>query len=125
MSDDLKKLKVDDKWSISYDSKQNDRPLDWYRYDALHTPFSGFNADVAIFYALKEASDRIEEFEKALANMQREYDKRGDRINELKAKLAKAVDFVLRSIRYAGNSGDDFLADKARATLAKINGEQP
>ena len=38
----------------------------------------------------------------------------------LEAKLAKAVDFVLSSIGYAGNSGDDFLADKARATLAEI-----
>ena len=38
----------------------------------------------------------------------------------LEAKMAKAVDFVLSSIRYAGNSGDDFFADKARATLAEI-----
>ena len=44
--------------------------------------------------------------------------------DELKAKLAKAVDFVLRSIRYAGNSGDDFLADKARATLAELTEEK-
>ena len=33
----------------------------------------------------------IEEYEQALANMQREYDKRGDRIEELEAKLAKVT----------------------------------
>ena len=32
----------------------------------------------------KEAADRIEEYEQALANMQREYAKRGERIEELK-----------------------------------------
>ena len=38
------------------------------------------------------------------------------------AKLAKAVDFVRRTIRYAGNNGDDFLAEKARTTLAELTG---
>jgi hypothetical protein len=46
-----------------------------------------------------------------------------DRIKELEAKLAQAEDFVLRTIRYAGNNGDDFLADKARAALAELKGE--
>ena len=46
-----------------------------------------------------------------------------DRIEELEAKLAQAEDFVLRTIRYAGNNGDDFLADKARAALAELKGE--
>jgi len=45
-----------------------------------------------------EAADRIEELEKALANMQREYDKRGDRIKELEAKLAEAVEEKLETI---------------------------
>jgi hypothetical protein len=48
---------------------------------------------------------------------------RADRIEELDAKLAQAEDFVLRTIRYAGNNGDDFLADKARAALAELKGE--
>ena len=40
----------------------------------------------------EEAADRIEELEKALANIQREYDKRGDRIKELEAKLKTMID---------------------------------
>ena len=43
---------------------------------------------------------------------------------ELEAKLAKAEVFVLRTIRYAGNNGDDFLTDKARAALAELKGER-
>jgi len=50
-----------------------------------------------------EAADNIEELEKALANMQREYDKRGDRIEELEAKLAKTLD-ALSSFRDFENS---------------------
>jgi hypothetical protein len=46
-----------------------------------------------------------------------------DRIEELQAKLTQAEDFVLRTLRYAGNNGDDFLADKARAALAELKGE--
>lgn len=63
MSNDLKTLKVDDKWSVFYDAEQNDRPLEWYRHEKSHSPFSEFNADVAMFYALKEATDRTEELE--------------------------------------------------------------
>lgn len=42
---------------------------------------------------------------------------------ELKAKVAKAVDFVQATIRYAGNSGDDFLAACARIALAELKGD--
>jgi len=42
---------------------------------------------------------------------------------ELEAKLAKAVDFLRRVIRHAGNCGDDYLAEKARTTLAELKGE--
>ena len=33
-------------------------------------------------------------------------------------KVAKLEEFVRSVIRYAGNNGDDYLADKARAALA-------
>jgi hypothetical protein len=53
-----------------------------------------------------------------------------DRIQELEAKLvvefmrrSKAEDFVRRVIRYAGNNGDDFLADKGREALLELRGE--
>ena len=46
-----------------------------------------------------------------------------DRIKPLEAKLAKAEDFVRRVIRYAGNNGDDFLADKGREALLELRGE--
>lgn len=50
-------------------------------------------------------------------------DARLDRIEALTAKLAKAVQFTEGVIRHAGNSGDDYLAEQARATLAEIKGE--
>ena len=46
-----------------------------------------------------------------------------DRIEELEAKLAKAVEFTKGVIRYAGNSGDDYLAEQARTTLAELKGQ--
>lgn len=36
---------------------------------------------------------------------------------ELEAKLAKAVEFTGSVVRYAGNCGDDYLAEQARAAL--------
>jgi hypothetical protein len=44
-----------------------------------------------------------------------------NRIEELEAKLAKAVEFTKGVIRHAGNSGDDYLAEQARTTLAELN----
>ena len=41
----------------------------------------------------------------------------------LEAKLGKTEDFVRRVIRYAGNNGDDFLADKGREALLELRGE--
>jgi hypothetical protein len=46
-----------------------------------------------------------------------------ERALRAEAKLARAEDFVLRTLRYAGNNGDDFLADKARTTLAELKWE--
>jgi len=50
-------------------------------------------------------------------------DEAADRIQELEAKLAKAVEFTKGVIRHAGNSGDDYLAEQARTTLAELNGQ--
>ena len=38
-------------------------------------------------------------------------------------KLAKAVEFTKGVIRHAGNSGDDYLAEQARAILAELKGQ--
>jgi hypothetical protein len=57
----MKILKVDDKWSVVYDEMINDRPLSWSRYGDNHYPYSGSNADLAMFYALKEAREAIKE----------------------------------------------------------------
>jgi len=37
-------------------------------------------------------------------------------------KLAKATDFVERTLRHAGDNGDGFLADKAHDILAELKG---
>lgn len=106
MSDDLKMLKVDDKWSVSYDAGQNDRPLAWHRYGNLHTPFSEFNADVAMFYGLKDATDSIE---------------------ALEAKLAKAIELILlcREMQAQVAHREDPLMVLIDTTLAELKGEQP
>lgn len=41
---------------------------------------------------------------------------------EAETKLAKALAFTSGVIRHAGNSGDDYLAGVARATIAKLKG---
>ena len=78
-----------------------------------------------------EAADRIEELEKAFANMQREYDKRGDHIKELEAKLKPA----LAALGDIGNGEPewpddpqkelDWCRNRANEALAKIKREQP
>jgi len=50
----VKMLKVDYKWSIKYNPKNNDRPEWWYRYGVAHSKWEGSNADLAMFYALLE-----------------------------------------------------------------------
>jgi len=46
-----------------------------------------------------------------------------DRIEELEAKLAKAVEFVECTISYAKTCGARFPVDLARTTLAELKGE--
>lgn len=48
----LVELKVDEKWSIVYDTENNDRPTDWLRYGVVHSPWDENNATTALFYAL-------------------------------------------------------------------------
>lgn len=132
MSDDPKMLKVDDKWSVSYDAGQNDRPLAWHRYGNLHTPFSEFNADVAMFYGLKDATDRIEELEAENKRLRLEAAHANDtadvaieRAKELEDKLERAVKAFEEIKRYSP-CGDS--RRKAIDTLteleAKLNRKQ-
>jgi len=147
MSEELKTLKVDDKWSILYDAGKNDRPLEWHRHKKLHTPFSEYNADVAMFYAFQEATDRIEELEKQNASLEAKLDSlvpalsyEGMRTDEAEAKLAIAMVGLVQSRdeldQYSQNEYPsdhpvheryrkrDYDANPARIAIAKINGEQ-
>jgi len=56
-------LKIDEKWSVSYDPKNNDRPVSWYRYNELNSAFEEDNAVVAMFYALLAAEKQRRELE--------------------------------------------------------------
>lgn len=46
-----------------------------------------------------------------------EIDRLRDRVAELEAERDRLREFVEDVIRYAGNTGDDYLAEKARAVL--------
>ena len=52
----MRELKVDDKWSILYDPKNNDRPIYWLRYGKDGTTCDFNNPTLAMFYALLEKS---------------------------------------------------------------------
>jgi predicted RNase H-like nuclease (RuvC/YqgF family) len=75
-----------------------------------------------------QAARRIEDLEKGFWNLHREYDNRGDRIEELEAKLTKAVE-ALEHLVYlqSGNPCTGIQAgkwlDQARTTLAELKGE--
>jgi predicted RNase H-like nuclease (RuvC/YqgF family) len=90
---------------------------------------------------LERIANRIEELEKGFWNLHREYDKRGNRIEKLEAKLAKAVE-ALEFYADADNYEDQhkpescgccyYLHDaevkedegaKARTALAELKGE--
>jgi len=44
-------------------------------------------------------------------------------LRRLHAVNAELLHFAKAVVRYAGNSGDDYLADKARAAIAKAEGQ--
>ena len=98
---------------------------------------------------IKEAADRIEEYAKAFANLQREYDARGERIAELERsldvavqtvaesgclrgqaearvqRLESAIDYILDGMAitapdYEIDPDDDFLSDWMRAVLTRL-----
>jgi hypothetical protein len=74
-----------------------------------------------------QAARRIEDLEKGFWNLHREYDKRGDRIEELEGKLAKALD----GLHEAENAPEPdrhvpefrHVMDIIGATLAELKGE--
>jgi predicted RNase H-like nuclease (RuvC/YqgF family) len=86
--------------------------------------------------AIQSQANRIEELERGFWNLHREYDKRGDRIEELEAKLAIAMEGLRQSegeidnyIRWEYPSDHpvheqyrkrDFAANPARITLAEL-----
>lgn len=59
----MKKLRIDNKWSVEFDDTENDSPKHWYRYDeAVKSPID--NIHVALFYALLDArSNRMTQAE--------------------------------------------------------------
>ncbi len=71
----------------------------------------------------KAAEDELEMQEQEACMMENDYIKLEKERDALEAKLAQAVEFTKGVIRHAGNSGDDYLAEQARATLAEIKGE--
>lgn len=80
--------------------------------------------------AVKVVANRINLLEDKLKDLDEAYDSiihalrfEALRTDDAEAKLAKAVKFTEGVIRYAGNSGDDYLAEQARATLAELKGE--
>lgn len=57
----MKRLKIDEKWSVDYDDRMNDRPVTLFRYeDTQFTTDDWKNDQVAMFYALLEAHQKAE-----------------------------------------------------------------
>ena len=58
----IKELKVDDKWSISYDTNNNDRPLKLFRYgeDAYVDMQNQKNYVLAMFYRILELEGQLD-----------------------------------------------------------------
>jgi hypothetical protein len=83
------------------------------------------------------AARRIEELERGFWNLHREYDRRGDRIEELQAKLTKAVEALdLLALHASGLEkqltedlfhqdfcGESVTLTCVRTTLAELKGE--
>ena len=63
------------------------------------------NAGQILAEDFKDAADEIEEYERAFSNLHREYDARGDRIEELEAKQKKAAQYFAEIILHCANSG--------------------
>jgi hypothetical protein len=61
----IKELKVDDKWSISYDTNNNDRPLKLFRYgiDAMVDMHNQKNYVLAMFHRILELEEGNDKYE--------------------------------------------------------------
>jgi len=69
------------------------------------------------------AANRIEKLEGQLQIARLDVNESDAYAFWLEAKMAKAIDFVRRTIRYSGSNGDDFLAEMGRETLLALKGE--
>ena len=67
----------------------------------------------------------MEEQDASFTNLHREYDRRGDRIEELEAKLAKAVAMALEECPFREDTGshNDWWHDR-RTTLAELTSSE-
>lgn len=50
----IKRLRINDTWSIEYDEDDNDRPTWWWRYGKPHSKVKMNNPCLAMFYRLLE-----------------------------------------------------------------------
>lgn len=59
---EVKTIQIDDKWSVQYDTTNNDRPIVLLRYNEeyIDNPSQWSNATVAMFYALLEQQQTIQ-----------------------------------------------------------------
>lgn len=53
----IRTVRIDDKWSIAYDSKENDKPLFWIRHEQYHSAYMENNAVTAMFYNILENTE--------------------------------------------------------------------
>ena len=66
----IKELKVDDKWSISYDTGNNNRPLKLFRYgqDACVDMHNQKNYVLAMFYRILELEEELSYVESCVSS---------------------------------------------------------
>lgn len=51
----MKRIHIDEKWSVEYDEADNCRPKRWFRYDEEIGVEAPSNLQLALFYALLES----------------------------------------------------------------------
>lgn len=95
----MKRLKIDEKWSVMYDPDNNDRPVDLHRHDEFHGPFPVSNVPVAMFYSLlekdtelKNLNDEMELNELENCDVETDLIKQTERAEQLEALLGKYTD---------------------------------
>lgn len=119
MTGDLKeRLRLNEKWSVVFDPADNDRPLLIERYgepagDA--TGILGFNAGVAMFYAIRERDEKITDLEARLANAEAERDYWQ---KDSAAAWDKCEERRLQAV--AAEAGEDALAEAGRKAVVQL-----